>query len=62
MPLTIRRLTSGGIMTNYKCTSRCAHCLYRSSPQWPDDYIGGEILDGVCESILSLSCRSIHKV
>ena len=37
--LNIRRLRSGGIITNYFCTSRCGHCLYNCSPQWEKEYI-----------------------
>jgi hypothetical protein len=31
--LQIRRLSSGVLITNYYCTSRCAHCLYCSLNQ-----------------------------
>jgi len=30
----ISRLFSGGLITNYYCTSRCGHWLYASSPQF----------------------------
>jgi len=32
--LKIGRLASGGIITNYFCTSTCRHCLYNCSPRW----------------------------
>ncbi len=56
----IRRLISGGIMTTYQCTSKCRHCLYRSSPKWPADYISDDRVDDICRKILDLSCRNIH--
>jgi hypothetical protein len=35
----VRHLSSGGLITNYYCTSRCAHYLYCCSPQWEKRYI-----------------------
>ena len=37
--LNIRQLMSGGLITNYFCTSRCGHCLYNCSPNWEKEYI-----------------------
>ena len=36
---TINRLISGGLITNYFCTSRCRHCLYNAGPHWDKNYI-----------------------
>lgn len=30
---------SAGILLSYTCTSRCRHCMYACSPQWPADWI-----------------------
>jgi len=58
--LTISRLNSGGLMTNYYCTSRCAHCLYNCSPGWPRDYIGADEA-AECFSVMKrMGCRSAH--
>ena len=35
----IPRLMSGGLITNYHCTSKCRHCLYNCSPSRPPKYI-----------------------
>jgi len=49
----IRRLMSGGIITNYFCTSRCGHCLYNCSPQWEKEYIDlfGNYIPGLCSGL-----------
>jgi hypothetical protein len=43
--LKIERLASGGIITNYFCTSACRHCLYNCSPRWEKNYISVEIAE-----------------
>jgi len=58
--MTIDRLESGGLITNYFCTSRCGHCLYASSPHWPKQYIDRETTAKNLEKIKSLGCRSVH--
>ncbi|MBW2207433.1 MAG: hypothetical protein JRG79_11030 [Deltaproteobacteria bacterium] len=37
--LVINGLISGGMITNYFCTSSCGHCLYSCSPKREKDYI-----------------------
>jgi hypothetical protein len=56
----IDRLDSGGLITNYYCTSRCRHCLYGCSPSWDKQYIDAETTEKNIRKIKSLSCRSIH--
>ena len=56
----IKRLQSGGVITNYFCTSSCGHCLYFCSPKWKKDYIKKEMLVKIIEKIRSLGCTSIH--
>ena len=59
-PLTISRLLSGGLITTYRCPSRCRHCLYRSGPRWPRDYISrAEALESL-HTVRRLGCRSVH--
>ena len=42
----ISRLVSGGVTTNYyKCSSKCRHCSYSSSPNWPGDYMTPSMAD-----------------
>ena len=58
--LNIRRLMSGGIITNYFCTSRCGHCLYNCSPQWPKEYMTVQTAEKNLRAARSLGCRSVH--
>jgi hypothetical protein len=58
--LNIRQLMSGGIITNYFCTSRCGHCLYNCSPQWEKEYITAETAEKTLQAVRSLGCRSVH--
>ena len=58
--LNIRQLMSGGIITNYFCTSRCGHCLYNCSPQWEKEYITAETAKKNLQAVRSLGCRSVH--
>jgi len=59
-PFTISHLRSGGIITNYHCSSSCRHCLYCSSPRWPKEYITPETTWKNLTTIRNLGCRSIH--
>ena len=58
--LKINRLVSGGLITNYNCPSRCAHCLYNSGPERETAYISGDKAGECFETIRSLGCRSVH--
>jgi len=58
--LAVTFLMSGGLITNYYCASRCRHCLYRCSPQWPKDYINPEVTRSNLETMKKMQCRSIH--
>jgi len=58
--LSINRLESGGLITNYQCSSRCGHCLYRCGPRWPADYIEDTTARSNMETMLELGCSSIH--
>ncbi len=58
--LLIEHLLSGGIITNYYCTSSCRHCLYRCSPYWPKDYMTKEMARNAFETCKRLGCFSVH--
>jgi hypothetical protein len=58
--LNIGRLMSGGLITNYFCTSSCGHCLYNCSPQWEKRYIDTDTAEKNLKTIRSLGCRSVH--
>ena len=59
-PLHISYLQSGGLITNYYCTSRCRHCLYGCSPSWPKEYIDKDTARMNFKKIKSLNCFSVH--
>ena len=58
--LNISLLYSGGLITNYYCTSQCRHCLYGCSPKWPKKYINKERTRENFSLIKSLGCYSVH--
>jgi len=58
--LCITHLHSGGLITNYYCSSACRHCLYRCSPRWPKDYLDKPTAFRYLEIIRQRGCNSIH--
>ncbi len=58
--LSINRLASGGVITNYHCVSRCGHCLYNCSPKRGKAYLDGKVAGRIFRRIRSLGCRSVH--
>ncbi|MBN1696621.1 MAG: radical SAM protein [Spirochaetales bacterium] len=56
----ITRLSSGGIITNYNCTSRCGHCLYACGPGRAKDYIATEAAQAAFRAIRHLGCYAVH--
>jgi len=56
----IKRLVSGGIITNYHCTSRCAHCLYNCSPRRTKHYLDPETGKDNLRLIRGMGCSSVH--
>ncbi len=58
--LRIPRLQSGGLIVTYRCTSRCRHCLYASSPRREARYIGGEAARRAFAAVKDRGCASLH--
>ncbi len=58
--LSIKRLASGGVITNYHCVSRCAHCLYNCSPRRAKIYLDETLAEKIFRRIAALGCRSVH--
>ena len=56
----IKRLVSGGLITNYFCASSCRHCLYNCSPQWEKSYIRPQTAEKNLATIRRLGCASVH--
>ena len=60
MDYNIQKLNSGGIITNYFCSSHCLHCLYKSGPGWPKSYINPESCENIMRIVHKLGGRSVH--
>ena len=58
--LEIKWLQSGGLITNYFCSSVCRHCLYRCSPKWPKDFISDDYARRAFALCRRLGCLSMH--
>jgi hypothetical protein len=56
----IKQLISGGLITNYYCTSRCRHCLYNCSPAWEKNYITPQVAEQNLRTIQRLGCSAVH--
>ncbi len=53
-------MISGGLITNYYCTSRCRHCLYNCSPAWEKKYITPQVAEENLRAIQQLGCSAVH--
>jgi len=58
--MRIDSLYGGGVIVNYHCSSRCAHCINASSPTWPKDYMDAATADRVCATLARLGCHCVH--
>lgn len=58
--MKLGKLHHGGVMTNYKCTAACRHCLYSSSPDRSGGYISRGKAVEICTLLKKGGCRSIH--
>ncbi len=58
--MKIGSLLSGGLITNYFCSSMCRHCLYACSPNWTKEFIGEDLCRENFQIIKALGCNSIH--
>lgn len=58
--LTIKRLASGGVITNYHCVSQCGHCLYNCGPHRANSYLDPSRAEKIFKRIVELGCRSVH--
>ncbi|MEW6709784.1 MAG: radical SAM protein [Candidatus Riflebacteria bacterium] len=56
----IKRLLSGGLITNYSCSSNCQHCLYACSPRRRPDYINEEDALKYLGLIRAMGCNTVH--
>jgi hypothetical protein len=58
--LYIKSLSSGGVITNYHCVSKCGHCLYNCGPHRTKAYLEAALAEKIFHRIKSLGCRSVH--
>ncbi len=58
--LKLNHLISAGIITNYNCSSKCKHCSYASSPEWPRDYMTASTADEIFSILRRLGCTHVH--
>jgi hypothetical protein len=58
--LAVKTLFSGGLITNYYCSSRCQHCLYACGPERNKDYMSRDHAEEYLKKIRSLGCHSVH--
>ena len=58
--LNIQHLRSGGLITNYFCTSNCRHCLYNCGPRWEKNFIDPATAEKNLKTVQKLGCRSVH--
>lgn len=56
----IKRLLSGGLITNYSCSSECQHCLYACSPKRKNDYISENDAFNYLSLIRAMGGNAVH--
>lgn len=58
--LKYKRLISGGIITNYDCSSKCRHCGFASSPRWEKEYMTQSRADEIFAFLKGAGCHNVH--
>jgi MoaA/NifB/PqqE/SkfB family radical SAM enzyme len=56
----IKHLVSGGIITNYFCTSKCRHCLYNCGPLRERKYMDTETAEDHFQGVHFMGCHSYY--
>ncbi|MFX1310479.1 MAG: radical SAM protein, partial [Promethearchaeota archaeon] len=49
--LLVPKPKSGGLILSYKCSGKCKHCMYFSSPQWRGDWISEKNLEEILNQL-----------
>ena len=60
MGYAVTQLNTGGIMTNYDCSVRCAHCRHNASPLREKGFISFNMMDKILLKLDSVGCKSVH--
>ena len=58
--MKIGPIHSMGVIVNYKCSAKCRHCCYSSSPSWPGDYMSDDMAHKVFRFMVDHHVRSCH--
>jgi len=59
--MTIPPLIAGGLMLSYRCSNACRHCLYRCSPNQPDEWMSLDMARRILERLQGESrFQSLH--
>ena len=58
--MPIKRLSSGGMIANYKCPAACGHCLYGCSPAAEPGYMDEATAAKLCAHLRRLGCAGLH--
>lgn len=58
--MNIGPIHSMGVIVNYKCSAKCRHCCYSSSPGWPGDYMQPDTAEKVFSWMGKRRVRSCH--
>lgn len=60
MGIRIKKLLTGGLMTNYNCSGRCAHCRHKASPHRNGGFITEEMTTKILSKLEEMGCSSLH--
>lgn len=60
MSIGFRHIHYGGVIMNYACSSRCAHCLYASAPQRRKDYMQPDTARRVLNALDAQGLKEVH--
>ena len=58
--MLIKRLSSGGIIANYRCSAACGHCVYGCSPSAEAGYMDMACVARLAVRLRSLGCSRLH--
>ncbi|MDD3242701.1 MAG: radical SAM protein [Eubacteriales bacterium] len=60
MAISFRNIHYGGIIMNYACSSRCAHCLYACAPQRDKAYLDEATAERLLDALAAQGCMEVH--
>ncbi len=60
MSFYVTHLSNGGIITNYDCSVKCAHCRHKASPTRKGGFISVEMMGKIISKLELMGCKSVH--